>query len=258
MAAYLSRMQERLPGLLEAFYLHGSLALEAYNPRFSDLDFIAITSHRLSEHEFELLAQVHREIKAKFPRPEWDGCYLGWQDLGRVGPAGAPFPAYFDGKLRYTRGHALNRVTWWLLKQHGVTVIGRPAQELELQVDWAELICNMHANLNSYWRRWASAPVRFAVLLTNWGIQWAVLGVARQFYSFREYGIVSKEAAGEHALANTPQAYERILREALSIRMAQGQDYYHNIFVRAVDARRFLKYSIGVCNENMEQWQPTL
>jgi hypothetical protein len=35
-------------------------------------------------------------------------------------------------------------------------------------------------------------------LLSDWGVQWAVLGVLRQFYTLREGRITSKTKAGEY------------------------------------------------------------
>ena len=37
---FLTLMDAELPGFLAAFYLHGSIALGAFNERFGDIDFI--------------------------------------------------------------------------------------------------------------------------------------------------------------------------------------------------------------------------
>jgi hypothetical protein len=168
---YTKRMEEILPGFISAFYLHGSLALDAFNPRFSDIDFIAILSRKPAEQDIACLRQVHREIGKKFPGWEWDGCYLQWRDLGRLREGGDPFPAFFDGRLRLTRQHGLNLVTWWVLKQRGVTLVGPSAQELDFELDWSMLISEMHGNLNTYWANWTCSPVQIAKLLSDWGIQ---------------------------------------------------------------------------------------
>ena len=43
---YLQQLEQYLPGFLQACYLHGSLALQAFNARFSDIDFITIISRK--------------------------------------------------------------------------------------------------------------------------------------------------------------------------------------------------------------------
>ena len=41
---YIRLTTSALPGFLAGFYLHGSLALNAFNPHFSDIDFVAVAS----------------------------------------------------------------------------------------------------------------------------------------------------------------------------------------------------------------------
>ena len=40
--AYVSLMDQQLSGLMNAFYVEGSIALGGFNERFSDIDFVAI------------------------------------------------------------------------------------------------------------------------------------------------------------------------------------------------------------------------
>lgn len=39
MKAYLRALENKLPGLVTGLYLHGSIALGAFDPRFSDIVF---------------------------------------------------------------------------------------------------------------------------------------------------------------------------------------------------------------------------
>jgi hypothetical protein len=41
---YIDLVNDALPGLLVGFYLQGSLALGAFDPGLSDIDFFSITS----------------------------------------------------------------------------------------------------------------------------------------------------------------------------------------------------------------------
>jgi hypothetical protein len=49
--------------------------------------------------------------------------------------------------------------------------------------------------MNTYWARFTTDPRYIAWLLADYGIQWTVLGVLRQFYTFREHAITSKVGA---------------------------------------------------------------
>lgn len=86
----------------------------------------------------------------------------------------------------------INHVTWWILKNHGITVIGPQSNLFTITVDWDELIRKMHHNLNTYWASYTVHPRRMAQFFTDYGIQWIVLGVLRQFYTFHEQAITSK------------------------------------------------------------------
>jgi Aminoglycoside adenylyltransferase, C-terminal domain len=115
----------------------------------------------------------------------------------------------------------------------------------------------MSENLNAYWVKWTGSPVQIAKLLSDCGIQWAVLGVLRQFYTFREKEVASKTAAGEYALASTQERWQPIIRKTLKVPESQNETYFHSRIVRAVDAVAFLKYIIWTCTSNLNQWQHT-
>lgn len=90
-------------------------------------------------------------------------------------------------KIKLKIIHDLNSVTWWILKNRGIALIGSDPKELAFTVDWDLLITRMVENLNTYWASWTKNPTKMAYLLTDNGIQWAVLGILRQFYTFKNW-----------------------------------------------------------------------
>ncbi len=48
---YLLSLQIELPGLIAGCYIHGSIALNAFNPYLSDIDFITILIRRATTSE---------------------------------------------------------------------------------------------------------------------------------------------------------------------------------------------------------------
>ncbi len=143
--------------------------------------------------------------------------------------------------------HDINAVTWWVLKHRGIAVLGPSPQHFAIEIDWDDLLAKMHHNLNTYWPRFTSNPRRMAWLLDDYGIQWAVLGVLRQFYTFRERAITSKTAAGTYSLAHTPCRWHQLIKEAINIRMGTHASLYRFRIVRAIEARAFLQLIIAAC-----------
>ncbi|WP_347550187.1 hypothetical protein ABFG93_01325 [Pseudalkalibacillus hwajinpoensis] len=76
MEDYLFMFNEHLPNKLEGLYIHGSIALQAYVPGSSDIDFITILNRRCSEREKEILLMIHRAIEHKHNLLELDVGYI--------------------------------------------------------------------------------------------------------------------------------------------------------------------------------------
>ena len=242
--AYLAQMDAHLPDILSGLYLVGSIALDGYDPKFSDIDYVAVLSRPLTKTELTHLARVHREIEKAHPRAKLSGSYLQPADLGGLPEQVAPHPYYQDGLL-YTAGHfELNPVTWWILKQRGITLRGPAAQALPFSADWERLAAYLKHNLNTYWLSWTKRLDGRLVMLSDWGIQWTVLGVVRLYYSLREKDITTKIEAGEYALQHLPPEWHPLIHEALRIRRGEAGSAYRWRLGRAREARRFLGYII--------------
>jgi hypothetical protein len=246
---YVTLMEQQLPGLLVGFYLHGSIALGAFNPRSSDIDAIAVVNRRCTATDIDALKALHQTIQTKYPRPFLEVIYLQVSDLGKEADQVEPFPYAHDGDFE-PRGHfEINSVTWWLLKNRGITLRGTPAADLNFSVDWDRLIANMRINLNSYWASYTHNPRYIAMLFSDYSVQWAVTGVLRQYYSFREHNITSKEGAGLYALDHVPERWHRLIQEALNIRSDTQSSLYRSPIVRGLDAFNFLKFIIRASND---------
>jgi hypothetical protein len=240
-------LQERVPDLADACYLHGSIALNAFNDRLSDIDFIAVLRHRPTADELKHLQTIHQIINTEYPRWKLDGSYLQWEDLGRLPNTIAPSPYVAEG-IFHPQGHRdLNLVTWWLLKYHGIARFGTLPSQLTFTVSWDELVARMHDNLHRYWYSWTYSPMRLPQLFTDYGIQWTVLGILRLWYAFREGNIVSKTDAGRYALSHLPERWHPLIHEAINLRETPARRLYRSRICRAYDAVQFLRYIIWLC-----------
>ncbi len=233
---------------IEAFYIVGSIALDEFNEQFSDVDFIAVLNKKLSPKEIEKLSGLHWFVNGNNPGWKLSGSYIQPCDLGKSAHEIEPHPHYHDGVLHPNSHSGLNPVTWWELKNHGIAVIGAEPQELPFTVDWDQLVAWMRENMNSYWAPWTKRPVRILTLYSNWGIQWAVLGVLRQFYTFKENSITTKVRAARYALGCLPFQWHKLIQEAIDIREGKKESAYQSRIARMMEAVNFLKYVIQSCN----------
>lgn len=257
---YIALVQATLPDLLTGVYVHGSLALNAYNPGLSDIDFISITSRRCTAADIDSLRALHHTLVQRYPQAQLEGCYLLAQDLGRYEDSMPPHPYVHDGIFQASGYHDINAVTWWILKHRGIALYGPLPNQFDIQVDWERLLADMHHNLNTYWAGFTSNPQRMTWLLNDYGIQWAVLGVLRQFYTFRERAITSKSDAGTYGIMHTPPQWHQLIQEAINIRAGSARSSYRSRIVRAITARAFLQLIITACdtsNIGCEPWRGT-
>jgi hypothetical protein len=245
---YVSLTNKQLSGLFSGFYIVGSIALNGFNERFSDIDFVVTLNHRASLQDIETLTAIHKVIEQEFPKWKLSGGYFQINDWGCLKNETGPHPYYHDGKFHHAGSIEVNSVTWWELKYHGITIMGREPSNLPFTVDWNLLVVGMKENLNSYWARWTTRPGRIVVMLSDWGIQWTVLGVLRQYYTFRENSITTKIKAAEYALTHLPSHWHPLIQEAIDIREGKRDANYRSKIVRMIDAVKFLKFVIQTSN----------
>ncbi|MEH7087382.1 aminoglycoside adenylyltransferase domain-containing protein [Neobacillus drentensis] len=253
---YITRMQQVLP--LQGLYIYGSIALGDYSLELSDIDFIAVTEARLNSDCIHHVEQVHRLIEKKYPKPNLNGIYVTGGDLGKLQDEIFPFPSYSDGKFTPAGYFECNMVTWYELKESGITILGPDARDLAYTVDWNQLISLMHENLNTYWQRWIVQSEKrlslksAALYLLSSEVEWGVLGITRLFYTFREHQITSKVRAGEYALQIVPERWHKILQEARRVRKGAKKSLYSSKWQRRSDTLDYMRYILQQANAMFE------
>jgi len=248
---YIYRLGVEMPGRISACYLVGSIALGAFNPRLSDIDFVAVLEGRAAQAEFAKILNVHKQLEIQHPQWKIEGLYFQAGDLGCADDVLQPYLSYHDGRLKWSERFVLSSVTWWILKQRGIALFGPPPETLAITVGMDDLVRKQRENLNSYWAGWTKRPGRRLALLSDWGVEWSVLGVLRLFYTIREHDITSKTGAGEYALRHVPERWHAIIQEALALREGTGESFYRSKLKRANEAASFLRYVIRTCNDEV-------
>ncbi|MBL8077306.1 MAG: DUF4111 domain-containing protein [Anaerolineales bacterium] len=249
---YVLLTNKELPDLIGGFYIVGSIALDGFNEQYSDIDFVAVLNRKANQADIEQLAIIHKSIEKDLPTWKLSGCYIQTRDLGHFENEIAPHPYYHDGKFHEKGYFEINPITWWTMKNHGIAVTGQEPAELPFTVDWNLLIARMKDNLNSYWVSWTNRIDGFLAMLSDWGIQWTVLGVLRQYYTFRENSITTKTNAGEYALACLPSHWHSIIQEAINIREGKKKSLYRSKVSRMMTAVKFLRYVIQKSNAEFQ------
>ncbi|HYF64661.1 MAG TPA: aminoglycoside adenylyltransferase domain-containing protein [Herpetosiphonaceae bacterium] len=247
---YLALVEQARPGLLAGLYLHGSIALGAFNERLSDIDFLALLSRPCAPEDIDVLRSIHGDIGRRYRPWPMEGSYLQWPDVGALDGLLPEHPHLHNGRLALDRTQDAGDVTWWitwlLLRERGIALAGPPAPTLPIDIAWEPLLERMRHNLAAYWGGFLSRPPRMAWLLSDYGVQWVVLGALRQFYSLRERAITSKDGAGSYGLARLPPRFHPVIEEALAIRAGTNRRRGGRLR-RAIAARRLLGAVIEAC-----------
>ncbi|MFD2444232.1 aminoglycoside adenylyltransferase domain-containing protein [Bacillus sp. CGMCC 1.16607] len=255
---YIRLFDEHLPNALEGLYLHGSIALNAYEGESSDIDFIAVTNRRLTEYDFENLSIIHKKIEIKY-KSEMDGVYILWDDIGKLHSINSVehFLFYNDNELSYGPYFNFNPITWFLLKNKGINVLGPMPSTFQYSDKSLDIVSYVKENMNTYWASritWIENSYEELIKLPSSQIEveieWSVLGILRQFYTLKENEIISKINAGEYGLLHTTAESHNIIKEAILIRKGEKKTLFHSNEERIQSFIRFSKNLIEYCNKH--------
>lgn len=242
--SYVKRLQHALPDGITTIYLHGSIALGAFDDSRSDIDTLVVLSRPATIQDLQALAALHQALAKAFPRWLLEVSYIQIADLGQAEEKIAPHPIHHDNHLMPDGKFDTNPVTWWILKHKGIALVGADPQSLPYIQEWDTLRTYIHRNMNRYWATYDTHLSRKLTLFMDTGIAWMVLGVLRQYYTLREQEITSKVGAGEYALQHLPADWHPLIHDALDIRQGRRPSRYASRFTRARAALRFLRYII--------------
>jgi hypothetical protein len=264
---YITLFNEHLPETIVGLYIHGSIALNAYVEDSSDIDFITITNRPLEEKDSSSLSYIHSTIAKKYKKPELDGVYIQWSDMGKLYTNRSDFNCkyqfYNNEKLCYGDYFNFNPVTWWVLKNKGINILGPDSKGFEFDIQPQQLCSYVLGNMNTYWAsRIKTSENSINDIITmptdkiDFEVEWNVLGLLRQFFTLKEYDIVSKLEAGEYGLTQIPVEWHSIIEEAMNIRKGIKANIFSSDMERIDKTLRFSKFLITHCNNMIEKNYP--
>lgn len=246
-------LQARLPCTIESIYMYGSTALNGYINGSSDIDFLVFVNRPLISSDIQLIMEAHKLVELEFPNLDIMGAYIRQEDAGKSSNEIPPFPKYHDRTLDFNGNGDINPVTWWMLKKYGICIYGQHIT-FEYEVSSDELVQYVFGNMDTYWVGWIERLEKQLSLIgelepTNleqikqldFAVEWCTLGMLRQYYSIREYDVISKVAAGEYGLKLLPERWHGLIREAIAIKRLEPTRVYSSHLKRLSDLVELLR-----------------
>lgn len=219
--ALLSQLQTDVQAILRAefvgMYLYGSLAMGAFNPASSDIDFVVVTEHPVSGEALAALQAMHQRIGARPGRwsLELEGSYIPRAALRRHDPANARFPHIDRGSPALAvEQHDMDWIIQrYVLREHGIALVGPPLPTLIDPVTPAELRQAV-TDLYDFW--WRPMIVDASHLQSVGYRAYAILTMPRLLVTLEEGIVVTKPDAAQWALATLPPRWTALVRQALA------------------------------------------
>lgn len=230
---YLWLLDRLLPGRATGLYVTGSVALGGYRRARSDIDLLVVIDGDLSPVELRRVRAVQVASAAATTPPAvargllaapgtCNATFVRADDLTRPVTSIVPLVSHVGHTFQVGRGFDVNPVVWKTLATRGIAVRGPDPATLGLDVE-AEVLRDWNRrNLNGYWKPWAETlaakgpPQRVNRLTPRWLTAWGVLGAPRLHRTITTGDVISKEAAGDHALAVFGDEWHPVIREALT------------------------------------------
>ncbi|HDR4874288.1 nucleotidyltransferase domain-containing protein [Bacillus thuringiensis] len=234
-------LDEKIVGV----YIYGSIALGAFHKETSDVDFVTVISDSVNEAEKQQLVELHKKLSDNTLGKRMDGMYIPLVDLGKYNDEINEYVYCADGKANV--GHwDINAVTWWTLKNQGITVTGKEAEDLPLQIQWNDVVNTMKYNVEQYWSEKAKKPYLF--FIEDW-VESAVVTMGRILYTLDYKTIVSKDRGLQYLLESSAEEWELLLKEVERIRHNPKEKRMLSRWRRADMTKRYLLHLIETCRE---------
>jgi hypothetical protein len=198
-------------------YLDGSLAAGDFDAAKSDIDFVVVTDDDVPHELYLALKALHARLAGGDSKwaTELEGSYVPRRALRRDwDPVRHPNIERGDGNLalvRPERGYwVLHR---WILREHGVRVVGEPLAGLIDLVSSDDLREAVRDVLREWWVPMLADPTRLRNMFYRC---YAVLTMCRILYTLHHGTLVSKPVAGRWAQEMLDERWSPLIRHALA------------------------------------------
>jgi len=212
-------IQEAIGDDLVGVYLRGSLALGDFDPVTSDLDFLVVTKLPVSEETFAVLNAFHTRL-AKMPNAyaeHLEGAYINCDALKRF-RAREWHPTIERGEVLQRSEHHANWVLErWIVREHGITLIGPDPKTLIEPISVDELRAAVSVRLRD-WADWANRLDDPDWRLPLSHKAYVVETMCRAMYTLVCGDVCSKPCAVAWALETFPEPWRSFVERSRSWR----------------------------------------
>jgi hypothetical protein len=210
----LERQQDLLGEHLVGLYLGGSLALRAFNPSRSDIDFLAVTSDQLLPELVSRLKDLHTQLCVTHSKwaMKLDGSYVPRKVVRHWRADHPPCPFVEGNQFQVTQqGSAV--IQRHIIREHGLIIAGLDPDELIEPVSIDEMRSALRDMLETWWRPELENP--------SWVTQaqnqpFAILTMCRCLYMVEHGDVASKAIAGRWAQKAFGQSWFEPIEWALT------------------------------------------
>ncbi|WP_144510752.1 nucleotidyltransferase domain-containing protein [Bacillus sp. FJAT-22090] len=247
MNIYIELLNKHLPkDLIEGVYLYGSISLGAFKEENSDIDFIVLLKRSVNEEEIDAIKVIHSQLNNHEFGRRMDGVYIQANLVGKTNEELPPYPFCTEGKVSI--GHwDVNHITWWVLKQYGITLQGAPIVELPIPTKWEDVLETLKYNINQYW--FSKSQKRNPFFFDSM-VEFTICTISRIICSLERREIVSKDQALDICKDLLPERWHLLLQEGSRIRNKDNKkSLYKSKIKRAKDCRDFILYTHELCNK---------
>jgi len=229
----LSTVQSIIQDNLIGLYLHGSLAMDCYNPRSSDIDIIIVARERLSQEQRKRIIEYLKRICSKRERIELS---MVCEDAIR----NPRYPMRVDLHFEYWGNIFENERDKEILsnlyttKKRGFCVWGAPTSDVFSEISAEHHLRSMIEDIQHTRKYIHEKPEHIGYDVT---VYW-ILGSCRILAFIREEKVLSKLEGGRWGIANLPKEFHKLIIRALSSYQGiekHGHDWKHQELEAFVD-----------------------
>lgn len=214
----LSEVKEILGDQFVGMYLYGSLSSGDFNPETSDIDFLVVTDHSLSEEKIGCLETMHKQAWASSVKRagKLEGAYVPRELIRRHDPGGAACPTVNEGQF-----YLAPLGSDWIIQRHvvrevGIVVEGPDPKTLIDFVSPNEIRASVLGILHEWW---------FPMLEDSSWLRdhdsgyraFAVITMCRVLHALEHGAIVSKPKAVAWAQARVDERWKQLISKAAAV-----------------------------------------
>jgi len=211
---FVELIKNELSKNLIGIYLHGSLAMNCFNPKTSDIDFLVVINNKIIREKARRIAEAVLELHDDMPNRK--GIEFSIILENHLNPFKYPTPIEFHYSEFHRERYQTNdnylcggfededlASQFVVAYYRGKLLYGKPLKEICEPIDRKYYVASIYHDIKDAKQEIIDNPV------------YVVLNLCRVLYYLREEIISSKKEGGEWGIENLPQNFHLIIRKCL-------------------------------------------